>query len=431
MRSGATRIRWLVGWLLPVVWAVAAAGCSSSADQRTVLRFWAMGREGEVVAQLLPEFERLHPELRVEVEQLPWTAAHAKLLTAVAGDSTPDLCQLGNSWIPEFTALHALEPLDTAVARSLIVHPADYFSGIWQTNVIGTTLYGVPWYVDTRLLFYRRDLLEAAGFAEVPSNWADWHRSMVAVRAHGAGEHFAILLPLNEEEPLLALALQQPEPLLDAQGVHGNFRNPGFERTLQFYVDLFREGLAPPVSNSQIANVWDEFGRGYFTFYISGPWNIGEFRRRLPAELQGAWMTAPLPGPDGPGGSLAAGSSLAVFHRSRHPEAAWKLIEYLSLPEVQSRFHALTGDLPPRRATWADPAIAGDVYARAFRDQLERVKPTPRVPEWERIATEFRLMAERVVRGELTVHEGLVELDARADRILEKRRELLARGALR
>jgi multiple sugar transport system substrate-binding protein len=253
---------------------------------------------------------------------------------------------------------------------------------------------------------------------------------MVAVRAHGAGEHFAILLPLNEEEPLLALALQQPQSLLDAQGVHGNFRNPGFERTLQFYVDLFREGLAPPVSNSQIANVWSEFGRGYFTFYISGPWNIGEFRRRLPAELQGAWMTAPLPGPDGPGGSLAAGSSLAVFHRSRHPEAAWQLIEYLSLPEVQSRFHALTGDLPPRRATWADPAIAGDVYARAFRDQLERVKPTPRVPEWERIATEFRLMAERVVRGELTVREGLAELDARADRILEKRRELLARGAL-
>ena len=48
------------------------------------------------------------------------------------------------------------------------------------------------------------------------------------------------------------------------------------------------------------------FARGYFAFYISGPWQIGEFKRRLPPELQGAWMTAPLPGPHGPGGAQAA-----------------------------------------------------------------------------------------------------------------------------
>ena len=410
--------------------AVGLAACSRSTDHRTVLRFWAMGSEGEVVAQLLPEFERLHPELRIEVEQLPWTAAHEKLLTAIAGDSTPDLCQLGNSWIPELAALHALRPLGADVAHSASVHEADYFPGIWDTNVIGATLYAVPWYVDTRLLFYRRDILAAAGFATVPQSWPEWMRALKAIRAKGAGERYGILLPLNEWEPLLALALQQPEPLLDAQGAHGNFRSPGFRRTLEFYAEMFRRELAPPVTNSQIANVWNEFGRGYFAFYISGPWNIGEFRRRLPPELQASWMTAPLPGPDGPGASIAAGASLAVFRRSRHPEAAWQLIEYLSQPEVQSRFHELTGDLPPRRASWEDPGIAGDVYARAFREQLERVKSTPKVPEWERIASEMRVVAEKVVRGELGVDEAAAELDLRADRILEKRRELLARGTI-
>ena len=54
------------------------------------------------------------------------------------------------------------------------------------------------------------------------------------------------------------------------------------------------------MTNTQISNVWDEFARGYFTFYISGPWNIGEFKRRLPPELQDSWMTAPLPGPERP-----------------------------------------------------------------------------------------------------------------------------------
>jgi len=58
-----------------------------------------MGVEAEVLARLLPEFERTHPLVKVEIQQLAWTAAHEKLLTAVAGDATPDLCQLGNSWI--------------------------------------------------------------------------------------------------------------------------------------------------------------------------------------------------------------------------------------------------------------------------------------------------------------------------------------------
>jgi multiple sugar transport system substrate-binding protein len=173
--------------------------------------------------------------------------------------------------------------------------------------------------------------------------------------------------------------------------------------------------------------VWTEFGRGRFAFYISGPWNIGELKRRLPRDQQDTWMTAPLPGPDGPGASIAGGSSLVVFRASRHPAAAWRLIEFLSQPSVQRRFHALTGDLPPRRATWDDPALANDVHARAFREQLERVKPAPKVPEWERIATELRLVAERAAHGEMSVDDAARVLDDRAGRILEKRRWLLAR----
>ena len=71
------------------------------------------------------------------------------------------------------------------------------------------------------------------------------------------------------------------------------------------------------------------------------------------------------------------------------------------------------------------------IHARAFREQLERVKATPKVPEWERIATEIRIVAERVVHGDLTVAQATRELDARTDRILEKRRWMLAREASR
>lgn len=404
-------------------------GCGSHADDANVVRFWAMGREGEVVTQLLPDFERAHPGIRVDVQQLPWSAAHEKLLTAFAGDSTPDLCQLGNTWIPEFAALNALVSLDADVARSSIVDPHDYFAGIWNTNRIAGKLYGVPWYVDTRLLFYRSDLLAQAGYTAPPRSWGEWTPMLAANKRLGAPDRFGIVLPANEFEPLVAFALQQGDPLLRDDGRYGNFESPGFTRALEFYVGMFRHGYAPPSTNADVSNVWNEFGRGYFIFYISGPWNIGEFERRLPKSLQRSWMTAPLPGPDGPGASIAGGSSLVLFRSARNKPAAWQLIEYLSQPSVQRRFHELTGDLPPRRSAWIEGALAGDIYARAFRDQLERVKPTPQVPEWERIANEIRLVAERVVHGDLSVAQATRELDARTDRILEKRRWMLERGS--
>src|SRR5882762_5966308 len=381
--------------LLTTALALMLCACSRPQNELT---FWAMGRESEAVTELLPEFERTHPGVHVSLHQLPWTGAHAKLLTAFVGGATPDVAQLGNTWIPELAELHALEPLGPRVQQSAAVRPSDYFDGIWNTNLIDGVLYGVPWYVDTRLLFYRTDLLKKAGFDAPPENWREWRRTLAALKDQAGAQRFSILLPLNEFEPLTALALQQRAPLL---------------------------------SEAQISNVWDEFGHGYFAYYISGPWNIGEFRRRLPPERSHDWMTAPLPGPDGPGASIAGGSSLVIFAGSHRKEQAWQLIEYLSRPEVQERFRALTGDLPPRRSVWALPALAADPYARAFRQQLERTRAAPQVPEWEHIEDELRLVGELAATRQITVEQAARELNQRVDAILEKRRWMLARAASR
>src|SRR5690606_37329342 len=205
----------------------------------------------------------------------------------------------------------------------------------------------------------------------------------------------------NEFEQQLSLALQQDDPLLREDNTRGNFQSPGFRRALDFYAAMFRNGLAPQVSETQISNVWDEFFRGSYVFYLSGPWNIREFRRRQPPGLEGQWGTMPLPGPDGPGAGMAGGASLVLFRGSPRSEQAWKLIEFLSRPDIQQRFHALSGNLPPRRSTWDSPLLQDDALAAAFANQLERVRPAPKVLEWERIVQEMRLVTERVVRGGL------------------------------
>ncbi len=414
--------------------AAVAAGCGRRADPDAPLSFWAMGREAEVVGELLPAFNARHPGIEVRVQQLPWSSAHEKLLTAYAGDALPDLCQLGNTWLPEFSALDALEPLDARVAASG-VDRGDYFAGILDTNVMpdasgAQRLLGLPWYVDTRLLFYRTDLLREAGHAQAPQSWGEWRAAMQAIQWRGGAGRYGVLLPLNEPDPLFAFALQQGD-LLGANATRGAFSEPPFRRALDFYAGLFSDGLAPRMSNTQVANVWDEFARGMFAFYISGPWNIGEFRRRLPAARQGDWATAPLPGPDGPGVSTAGGSSLVVFKHSARKQAAWRLVEYLSEPATMQRLHALTGNLPPRRSAWRHPALAGDAPSRAFAEQLERVRAAPKIPEWERIFQEMQLAAERVVQGTQSASAATAQLDAWVDALLEKRRWMLARSAVR
>ena len=192
---------------------------------------------------------------------------------------------------------------------------------------------------------------------------------------------------------------------------------------------MFRKGWAPVAADTNISNVWDEFAKGYFTFYISGPWQIGEFKRRLPASAQDDWMTFPMPGPNGPGVSVAGGSSLVVFRDSPRKAEAWKLVEYLSEPAVQVRFYEITGNLPPRKSAWQAPVFAGNLYAKAFRDQLERLEPSPQVPEWERIVQKMRIYSEEVVHGRRSFDDALAAYNREVDKMLEKRRWLLARTA--
>lgn len=428
--------------VLSVGLALAAAGCRGD-DGAVTLRLWAMGREGEEVAKLTAEFEKEHPGVKVEVQGLPWTAAHEKLLTAYVGEVTPDVAQLGNTWLPEMVALDALTPLDGYLARSRELAGSDYFPGIWATNQVDGVLYGLPWYVDTRLLFYRKDLLAEAGYPEVPTTWVEWRAAMEQIKRRGGGsdERYSILLPVNEFEQLLTLALSTGEPLLRDGDRYGNFRGAGFRAALSFYLELFARRLAPVATETQVSNLWDEMARGYISFVFHGPWSIVEFKRRLPAALQGAWMTAPVPGPHGPGTGIAGGSSLVIFRGSRHPAQAWALVEFLSRPATQQRFYELTGNLPPRRQSWATPLLGDDPHVRAFRAQLERVARTPPVPEWERVMVEMRLVSERAVHQvnaqstpaqlAAVVERSAAELDAKVDEILEKRRWLLARQAER
>jgi multiple sugar transport system substrate-binding protein len=225
--------------------------------------------------------------------------------------------------------------------------------------------------------------------------------------------------------------MQTGATMLKKGGRYGNFSAPEFRRAFEFYVNIFREDLAPKVANTRISNVWQEFERGTFAMYVTGPWNVNEFRQRMAPTMQEKWTTAPLPGPDGqwPGTSNAGGCSLVVFRQSDDKKAAWALVEFLSRVDQQAELCLCTSNLPAREAAWEKAGLLKDPEYMAFHDQLKNVRPAPPVPEWEEIVKgELIKTAEAVILGRVGIDKALADLDRKVDLILEKRRWMLAQA---
>jgi len=409
----------LLGFLL--------CSCSSRQSHDKVITFWAFGAEGENVQKIIKKFESENPGIKVKIQQIPWTSAHEKLLTAFAGNSLPDICQLGNTWIPEFTLIGAIEPLDEYVKNSNVVKPDNFFSGVWEINIYNSRLMGIPWYVDTRVLFYRTDILRSAGFAHAPRTWDELLKACELIKQNSKGKTYGLFLPTNEWQPIVLFALEASASLLKDDECYAFFDDEKFLTAFEFLMEFYRKGYSPS-SWVEVQNIYQAFADGYVAMYITGPWNVGEFKKRLPADVQNKWMVAPMPGKDRfPGVSLPGGSSLVIFKTSKNKNDAWKLIEFLSKPENQIEFYKLTGDLPSNVHAWDDSSLKYDQYMNAFFVQLQNLKSLPKVAEWEQIAAKIMEYVEFSALRNVRTSEVIESLNREVNRILQKRRWIVKR----
>lgn len=413
---------------LAIVFLVLSISCSQQKSDKVEINFWAMGVEGETVAKLIPEFEKQNPNIKVKVLQIAWIAAHEKLITAFASETLPDVFQLGNTWIPEFEAISSIEPLNKFVSKSSVVSREKFFDGIWETNVLDSTVYGIPWYVDTRVMFYRTDILKAVGYNNAPKTWAELYDASKKIKQKF--NSYSFFIPTNEWLPFILFGLQNNAELLKNKNQYANFSSKEFKDAIVYLTKFYHEDLAP-VDMQQVLNVYQAFGEGFFSMYITGPWNVTEFQNRLPKDVQDKWMTAPLPSPNNeyPGYSLPGGSSIVLNAKSKNKEAAWKWIEFLSSYKTQYEFYKLVSSLPAVKKSWEYPEFVNDRYIKAFYDQLQRTKPAPKIPEWEQIVFQKvqQEMVEPIARKRISIDDALKKLDEDVNKILEKRRYILSK----
>jgi len=374
------------------------------------LTVWAMGAEGKLIRQAAEIFEKRNPGVKIVTQAIPWTGAHEKLVTAVVGGMAPDISQLGTTWMPEFRAMNALEPLNGFMNAAL--DTADFFPGARESNIHKEQWYGLPWYVDTRVMFYRTDLAARAGYKKFPGDWDGFYKFSKALIAAKEGG-YAFALPTNDWQIFLMFYWQNGGELLkDTPLTAGKF-----EATVTYLKRFFDERLAPLEGGSD-TDLLTAFESGYFPVFISGPWMISQLETSKP-QLNGRWATAPLPAGERRA-SFMGGCNLVMFRSSPNKVLAWKFMEFMAGPEMQAKWYALSGDLPASRKAWSAPALSGDPRLASFRKELDTAQAPPQVPEWENIAGNINDAVEEAVFGRVTAGAAREKLSARIEKILAK-----------
>lgn len=403
------------GFVAGSVAALATAGCTV---RPTDLSFWAMSYQGDYAPFLMTAFTA-ETGLTVDVQSLPWTASHEKLLTAFAGDALPDVLMLPNGWVDEFAMIGAIRQLPS---RALL-------DGVFPGVVPDVrTPHAVPWSVAPRVQFFRRDLLAAAGWDVPARDWDGWRRMAAAIKRRSPDDYVFLFL-LNWPDDLLTMFTQMGGRVLRERDTRGNFATPEGRAALAYYKSLFDDGFAPVVASTEVQDQFAAFAQGQFAIWNSGPTTLLDMRRRGAELPPDRWGTARIAGPDGPGAISTRDVSLCVSTRSRRPDDAWALLRHCTAPASERRFAGLIGSLPAREAAWSGLPFPADVIA-PFAAQARTVAGSPSIPEWEQIWEQVALYAERAIRGLMSVEETLAALDVRVDAILAKRRALVHAGKL-
>lgn len=367
---------------------------------------WAMGTEGENLDVLAEAFTAENPDVTVNVTAVPWDAAHDRIVNAIAGGEGPDVTMIGTTWMGEFAQLGGIDPTPANIDAS------QFFEGAWNTTVVDGTSYGVPWYVETRLLYYRTDLASEGGVTEAPANWDELKALAESIQAAGA-EYGINLQPggTGSWQTFMPFFWQAGGEILDGDGNFTLDGEPCVE-ALTFYDSFFEEGLTAPAAGG--VPIEGQFANGEVGGFISGPWMIGIVTDA--GADPATWTVAHQP-TEAAGTSFVGGSNLGVLAQSDNKDAAWAFVEYLSQPDVQITWYETVSDLPSVKSAWDDEALAGDELLSAFGDQLSDAKAPPAIATWEQVAAEIDAAIEQVTVGDATPEEGCATMQEAASGI--------------
>ncbi|MVP01307.1 sugar ABC transporter substrate-binding protein [Paenibacillus lutrae] len=388
-------------------------GGNSAEGGKVTLNVWGMGEEAKSLPKIAEQFEKDNPNIKINVQALPWSSAHDKLLTAVASKKGPDVVQMGTTWIPEFAAAGALMDLTPMAANYPEIKEDNFYPGSILTTKYEDKTVGVPWYIDTRVLYYRTDLLKEVGYNEAPKTWDELQDAAAKLTQRGKGK-YGISIDPKEQSLAFMFARQNGSKLIDDKTPL--FDQPEFVEAVDYLNSFYKNGSAP--KDLGIDAIQGLSGDGVVPMFISGPWMVKLINDQAP-DLKGKWATAVLPKKENNISSLG-GANLSVFQYTEHKEEAMKFLAYMSKPETQLKWLELTQSMPSTKKAWEDPALQQDPHYKVIGEQMKASEPMPMIKPFEEIAQTYLKSFERIYRGQAEVKPELDAFNKQAQSILNK-----------
>ncbi|MDQ1022347.1 extracellular solute-binding protein [Streptomyces afghaniensis] len=370
----------------------APTGAVASGEVTGTVTLWAQGTEGEKLPALVKGFETANPGVKVKVTAIPWGDAHAKYQAAIAAGTTPDVAQMGTTWMADFA--NAFQGVPSGIDTS------DVFSDAKASAVVKGATVGVPWYVDTRVIYYRTDLAKKAGYSSPPKTWADFKAMTKAMQTRAGAKWGIALSPGGADsfQNTLPFAWSAGADLINSAGTKWMLDTPQMTAALTYYQSFFKEGIADPNLSTALGAQESAFVKGTTPVLINNGSEISALNAAGGAGFDKKYTVMAFPKNES-ATSFVGGSNLVVFRKSAHSAAAWKLVQYLSKPSVQAGLYKAAGDLPAVQSAWNDASLTADPKLAVFKAQLDDVKSPPANTAWTQVSAAADSQLERIVKG--------------------------------
>lgn len=430
--SGKARVR---GAALLAVAAVVLAGCGDSGSDgdggggggaaaplegRGPIKF-ATGKDTSGNMQkLVDEWNGKHPDEKVTITELP----------EAADEQRNQMVQNAQAQSKEFTILN-LDVVWTAefAANQWVVQlPQDQFDlenflePAVNTAKYRDNLYAVPVYSDGGLLYYRKDLLQAAGVAEPPKTWAEMKDACAKVKATPAGKNVGCYAGQFDKYEGLTVNFSEAVQsaggnILDESG-KPTVNTPEAKEGLNFLVDGVKSKEIPPAA----VTYKEEEGRrafqdGQLLFHRQWPYQYAQANATDgSSKVAGKFDVAPLPGKDGPGVSTLGGHNFAISAFAENKATALDFIKFFTSEEAERSNLLATSQAPTRANLYDDPALVKQFpYLTTLKESILNAVPRPQAVKYNEVTAAMQEAAYGAMNGETSTDDALKELQTKLE----------------
>ncbi len=346
-----SNVSWTRRSVLRSAVAVTALACSIGQvlAQEVSIDFWDMvwgGAEYPVAAQkLVDRYNAEHPDLQVIYRSVPWTNWYETFVTAIASGSAPDLSTGAGFQAVQLYDQGAIMPVDELVAG---LESSDFLPGSLDAMKYDGHYVALPWAIDLRVLFYRKDLLAEVG-VEVPKTWQEFRAASKTLTGNGryglvssgdgGGVHW-----------ILAAAINNGGGLFSEDG-KAALNSDRTKESLQFLADIVADGSLDPASAGyRNDDARGAFFRGEAAFFLSNPLlpdGAGEAIDKI-------GIIPPLEAFHGDKGTISWVNNIMVYNQTEHPKETMAFLKWWSENALGLWTEGLVSNLPARSSIAAD-----------------------------------------------------------------------------